>query len=165
MKSPPPALPGGTALGAREEVLERHVQEGAARLGEDIPLEAEPAVDMDAPAAAFRHPGRDLQRAVDQDRAPVADEDSRGHAREAVPGRQEPAGLVESSADEPAVHDSGPGLMTRAEGEGRFVAVDPLLRRPREVDAVRVLLPATPACGVMVRRDLYRRPPRSKWAL
>jgi hypothetical protein len=52
-----------------------------------------------------------------------------------------------------------------AEREGRLVALDPLFGGKGEVQSVRVFLPATPARGVMVRRDLYRRPPRSKCAL
>ena len=64
MKSPPPGLPGSPPFGAREEVLERHVQEGPARLGEDLALEAEIAVDVDAPAAALGHPRGNLQVAV-----------------------------------------------------------------------------------------------------
>jgi hypothetical protein len=40
VKSAPPRLAGGAAFRAREEVLERHVQEGTARLGEDLALAA-----------------------------------------------------------------------------------------------------------------------------
>jgi len=141
------------------------VQEGPARLGEDLALEAEIAVDVDAPPAALGHPRANLQVAVDEHGPPVADEDPRGHAREPVPRGEEPAGLVKSGADEPAVDDPRPSLMPLAEGEGRVVTLYSLNRRAGKADAVRVLLPATPARGVMVRRDLYRRPPRSKCAL
>ena len=141
------------------------MQEGPARLGEDLALEAEIAVDVDAPAAALGHPRGNLQVAVDEHRPAIADEDPRGHAREAVPRGEEAAGLVQSRADEPAVDDPRRGLMPLAKGEGRVVTLDSLNRWAGKADAVRVLLPATPACGVMVRRDLYRRPPRSKCAL
>lgn len=141
------------------------MQEGAARLGEHFALEAEVAVDVDAPAAAFGHPGGNRDLAVDEHGPAVADEDPRGHAREAVPCGEEPAGLVQSGADETAVDDPGGGLVALAEGKRRLVAFDPLLRRPREMDAVRVVA-ATPTRRVVVRRNaVQRRPPRSKWAL
>jgi alpha-beta hydrolase superfamily lysophospholipase len=79
-----------------------------------------------------------------------------------VPGGEQAARLVEGRADEPAVHDPWPGLVVLAEREGGLVALDSLLLGSGKVDAVVILLPATPARGVVVRRDLYRRPPRSK---
>ena len=165
MKSPLPGLAGGTPFRARQEVRERHMEKGAARLGEDLAFEPEIAVDVDAPPAALGDPGGNAKVAVDEHRPPVADEDPRRDRRKAVPGGEEPARFVERRADEPAVDDPGSSLMPLAEREGRFVALDPLLRRAGEVDAVRVLLPATPTCRVMVRRNDYRRPPRSKCAL
>ena len=141
------------------------MQKGAARLREDLALETKIAVDVDTPPTALRHPRGNAKVVVDEHRPPVANEDPRRDGREAVPRGEEPARFVERSADEPAVDDPRSGLMPLAEGECRLVAPDPFLRREGEVDAVRVLLPATPARGVMVRRDLYRRPPRSKWAL
>ena len=133
MKSPPPGLPGSPPFGTREEVLERHVQEGPARLGEDLALEAEIAVDVDAPPATLGHPRGNLHVAVDEHRPPIADKDPRGYAREAVPRGEEAAGLVQSRADEPAVDDPRPSLMPLAEGEGRLVAVNPLLCGQGEV--------------------------------
>ena len=109
------------------------MQEGPARLGEDLALEAEIAVDVDAPPATLGHPRANLQVAVDEHRPPIADEDPRGHAREAVPRGEEAAGLVKCGADEPAVDDPRPGLMPLAKGEGRLVAVDPLLCGQGEV--------------------------------
>jgi hypothetical protein len=146
-------------------VLERHVQEGAARLGEKLAFAAQGAVDVDPPPAALRHPRCDLELAVDEDGTTVADEDPCGDGRKAVPRREKAAGLVQSGSDEPAMDDSRTGLVALAEGESRLVPLDAFRRREREVDAVRVLLPATPARGVMVRRNVYRRPPRSKCAL
>jgi hypothetical protein len=165
VKSPPPVFAGRTPFRARQEVLERHVQEGAARLREDLALEVEIAVDMDAPPAAFGHPRGDAEFAVDEHGLPVADEDPGGNGREAVPGGKEPARLVERGADEPAVDDPRPGLMPLAEGEGGLVALDPLIGRQRKVDSIRVVA-AAPTRRVVVRRDaVQRRPPRSKWAL
>jgi len=65
VKSPPPGFAGGPSFRAREEVLERHVQEGAASLREDLAVQAEVAVDVDAPPAALGHPRGDLEIAVD----------------------------------------------------------------------------------------------------
>jgi hypothetical protein len=81
-----------------------------------------------------------------------------------VPRRKEAARLVERGADEPAVNDSRAGLMRFSEGKRRVVALDPLLRRAREVDAVGVVA-APPTRRIVMGRDLYLRPPRSKWAL
>jgi hypothetical protein len=140
------------------------VQEGPARLGEDLALEAEIAVDVDAPPATLGHPRGNLQIAVDEHGPAVAHEDPRGHAREAVPRGEEPAGLVQSRADEPAVDDPRPGLMPLAEGERRLVAVAPLLCGQGEMQSVRVVA-AAPTRRIVVGRDVYRRPPRSKCAL
>ena len=146
-------------------MLERHVQEACAGLGEHVVTVSKPALDPDAPAAAVRDPGGDAQRAVDENGPPVTDEDPRGHGWEAMPGGEESAGLVEGGADEPAVGDSRGCLVALREGEVGFVALDALLGRPRKVDAVRIV-PAPPARRVVMGRDsLYRRPPRSKCAL
>jgi hypothetical protein len=163
VKSPPPGLPGSPPLRAREEVLERHVQEGPARLGEDLAFEAEIAVDVDAPTAALGHPRGNLQVAVDEHGPAIAHEDPRGHARETVPRGEEAAGFVQSRADKPAVDDPRPGLMPLAERERRVVAVDPLLCGQGEVKSVRVVA-AAPTRRIVVGWDVYRRPPRSKCA-
>jgi hypothetical protein len=165
VKSPPPRFARLAAFGTREEVLERDVQKGPARFGENLPFAPKLAVDVNAAPAALGHPSGDLELPVDEHGTPVADEDPCGHRRKPVPRREEAACLVERGADEPAVDDSRSGLVRFSEGKPRLVALDPLFRRPREVDAVRVLLPATPTGAVMVRRDVYLRPPRSKCAL
>jgi hypothetical protein len=141
------------------------VQEGAPRLGEHFAFEPQIAVDVDAPVPAFGHPGGNRELVVDEHGPAVAEEESRGHAREAVPCSEEPARLIQSGADEAAVDDPGCGLVAFAEGKRRPVALDPLLRRQREMDAVRVVA-ATPTRRVVVRRNAVQRsPPRSKWAL
>jgi hypothetical protein len=82
-----------------------------------------------------------------------------------MPGREEAAGFVERGADETSMDDPGRSLVAFVEGEGRLVALDPLLGRRREVEPIRIVA-TTPATGVMVGRyALYRRPPRSKCAL
>jgi hypothetical protein len=146
-------------------VLEGNVQEGAACLGQDFALVTHGAVDVDPPAAALCHPCGDLELAVDENGAPVTDEDPCGHGREAVPGGQQAAGLVQRGADEPPVDDSWPGLVPLAEGEGGFVALDAFFGRAGKVDPLRVVA-ASPTRRIVVRRyPVYRRPPRSKCAL
>ena len=165
MKLSTPDFADGPPFGRGEEVLQGNVKEGGSGLGEDLVPVADLAVDADPASAAVGHPGRCGERTVDENRTPVADEDARRHRGEAVPCGEEPAGLVEGGADQPAVDDSGRRLVPLAEGEGRLVAVDSLLGRRREVNAVRIVT-TTPARRVMVRRDpLYRSPPRSKCAL
>ena len=57
-----PRLAGRAALGRREEVLERDVQEGAVGLGEQLVAVAQLGRDLDPPAAVGGHPRRDPQR-------------------------------------------------------------------------------------------------------
>ena len=147
-------------------MLERHVEEGSTCFGEDLRVVAELCVHVQTPAAALGHPGGNRELTIDEDRTAVADEDAGGHGRKAVPGGEEAARLVEGGADEAAVDDSRPGLVTLAEGEGGLVAVDSLLGGKWKVDTLRVVS-AAPARRVMVRRyaAFYRSPPRSKCAL
>lgn len=146
-------------------MLERDVEERGAGLGKHVRSVAERSIDMDAPAAAVADPGGDSELAVDENRAPVADEDPRRNCREAVPGSEKAARLVERCPDEPAVDDAGPCLMPLPERKRRLVALDPLLSRKGEMNPLWVVA-APPACGIVVWRDpLYRRPPRSKCAL
>ena len=165
MKLAPPRLAGGAAFRAREEVLERHVQEGTARLGEDLALAAQGAVDVDPPPAALRHPRCDLELAVDKDGTAVADEDPCSDGRKAVPRGEQPAGLVQGGSDETAVDDSRTSLVALAEREGRLVALDAFFDGAGKMDPLRVFA-APPTRRIVVRRyPVYRRPPRSKCAL
>jgi hypothetical protein len=125
-------------------VLERDVEEGGARLGEYVLPIPEFAVDPDPSPAAVGHPRGHRQELVDQDRPAVADEDPRRHGGEAVPGREEAAGLVERGADDPAVDDPRRGLVALREREGRLVALDSLRGWERKVDAIGIV-PAPPA--------------------
>ena len=166
VKSAAPGLSSGASLRRGEKVLERHVEEGAARLGQHVRALTQLGVDVQASAATVHHPGGNGEPVVDQHRRPVADEHADGHAREAVPGREQPAGLVQTGADEPAVDDPRCRLVPLAERELRLVSVDALLGGYGKVDAVRVVS-APPAGWVVMRRYavFYRSPPRSKWAL
>jgi hypothetical protein len=58
------------------------------------------------------------------------------------------------------VDEPGPALVALVEREPRLVRGGPLLDRVRQMDAFRAVA-AAPARGVVVRRDLQRRPPRS----
>jgi len=109
-------------------MLQRYMEKRGPGFREHLAPLAEITVDVDAPPAALGHPRGDGELAVDEHRPAVADEDPRGHDREAVPGAEEAARLVQGCTDEAAVHDSGRGLMALAEREGRLVAVDALLR-------------------------------------
>ena len=121
MKSSPPGLAGGAPLGGGQKVLERDVQEGAARLCDHLAAVAELGVDVDAAAAALGDARGQREGAVDEHRPPVADEDTRGHGGEPVPGREQAGGFVERRGDETAVDDPGPGLVTLAEGDDRLM--------------------------------------------
>jgi hypothetical protein len=166
VKSPAPGLSGRAPLRRGEEVLERHVEEGAAGLGKHVRTLPQLGVHMETTAAAVHHPGGNGQPAVDQHGRPVTDEHPDGDAREPVPCGEQSGGLVQRRADKPSVDDPGRRLVAVAEPEIGLVAVDALLGRQWEVNAVRVLVPTPPARRVMVwGNPLYRRPPRSKWAL
>ena len=146
-------------------MLERHMQEGTARLCEELAFAAQGAVDMDSPPAALRHPRCDLELAVDEDGTAVADEDPRGDGRKAVPRGEKAAGLVQGGSDETAVDDSRTGLVALAESERRLVALDAYFDRAGKMDPLRVFA-APPTRRIVVRRyPIYRRPPRSKCAL
>jgi hypothetical protein len=62
------------------------------------------------------------------------------------------------------VREAGPALVALVERERDLVGVGALLRRLREPEADWVVA-AAEASRVVVRRDLQRIPPRSKWAL
>src|SRR5207253_10503377 len=127
-------LARGPSLRRGEEVLERDVEEPGARLGERLVAVEELAADADPPAAARLDARADEELRVDRHRVAVADEDPRRHGREAVPGGEQPAGLVEDGRDEPPVDDPGAALMALVAVDVRLVellALD-LRRRPLE---------------------------------
>ena len=96
----------------------------------------------------------------------IADEDPRRHGREAIPGGEESAGLVEEGGDEPTVDDPRPALVSLLEVDVGLVELPALDLRRRQPEP-EGRLPAAPAGRVVVRRDVeraHRRPPRSRWA-
>jgi hypothetical protein len=146
-------------------MLERDVKKRGSSLGEHFVAGHEVPVDVRAAAARVRHPGLHQEVSVDRHRPPKTDKDAGGHGGEAVPGGEEPARLVQRGRDEAAVDESGAGLVALVEAEVRLVSLGLLLGREREVDPCRVVA-ATPAGGVVVRRDpAQRNPPCWKCAL
>ncbi len=128
------------------------MEECAPGLGEDVVLVTEGGVDVQAPAARACEPRLELELAVDPDGPPVADEDARGDGREPVPGREQPARLVERGGDEAAVDDAGPALVALVERERRALALEPLLPRLRQSEPLRIVA-APPAGRIVVGRD------------
>ena len=146
-------------------MLEWDVQKGGARLGQHLGPVEELRVDVRAPAAASRHPGADDEVTVDRDRLAIANEDPGRYRREAMPGGEQPARLVERGRDETSVDKPGPRLVSVVEAEAGLVLLRALLRRLRQMDSGRVVA-AAPAGRVVVRRDAAQRnPPCWKCAL
>src|SRR5439155_12352522 len=110
---------------------------------------------VDAPSFLVLDERTHGEPAVDRNGSPVVQEHATGDAREAVPGRQEAARLVEEGGDEASVHEPRPALVALVEGEGRLVAVGSLRLGPREVEADRIVA-APEASRVVLRRDLHR---------
>jgi hypothetical protein len=159
-----PGLAGGTALGRCQEVLERDVNERHPGLGERLVGVADLAAHVDAPALRLLDAGANDQRAVDRHRPPIVEKHAAGDRREAVPGRDQAARLVEQGGDEAAVDEARRALVALVERESRLVAVGALPVGLRQVEADRVVT-AAEAGRLVVGRDLQRRPPRSKCAL
>jgi hypothetical protein len=160
----PPGFACRPALGRDEEVLERDVHERHARIRQHLLAFPEPTADVNAPALRLLDEGPRDQLPVDRDRAAVMEEQAPGDGGEAVPRDEQAADLVEEGCDEAAVDEARPALVALVEGERRLVAVGALLVGSGKVEADRVVA-AAEAGRVVVRRDLQRRPPRSKWAL
>ena len=133
-------------------MVERHVEEGAAGLRDDLLTVAQVCVDVDPPAPGVRHPGGQRKLVVDEDGAAIADEDSSGHRGKPVPRREETGGLVQRPGNEASVDDPGPGLMVVVERDDGLVALDPELGRLRKMEALRVVT-AAPARRVVVGRN------------
>jgi hypothetical protein len=165
VKPLPPDVACGATLGRAKEVLQRDMDERASAVREELVAVPELAADLHPPAAIVLELGGDRQRSVDVNRLEEADREACRHRRESVPGREQPAGLVERGADEAPVDEARCRLMLVVKGEGCLVLPDSLLGRVGEVDPRRIVT-APPAGGVVMRRDSIQRiPPRSKWAL
>jgi hypothetical protein len=92
------------------------------------------------------------------------EEQTPGDGREAVPGDEQAADLVEERRDETAVDEPRTALVALVERERRLVAVRALPFGLGEVEADRVVAAAETG-RVVVWWDVQRRPPRSKCAL
>jgi hypothetical protein len=115
--------------------------------------QSSPRTKTRRPRSSSTH-ARTPERPVDRNRPPVAQEHSPGDRGEPVPGRDEPARLVDQRRDHPAVRQPWAALMPLVEGERRFVPVRALGLRVRKVESDRVV-PAPEAGGVMVWRNRH----------
>jgi hypothetical protein len=107
-------------------VLERHVDERALPVGEELLAVPELAADLEPPPALVLELGRDRESAVDVDRLEEPDREPRRYRRKAVPRREQAARLVERRADQPAVDQPRRGLMLLTEREGCVVRAQAL---------------------------------------
>src|SRR5947208_10744329 len=141
-------------------MLKRDVDEGNARLRQDLALVEQLSPHPDPPPLGLFDDGMHGQLAVDRDRPPVKHEHASRYAGEAIPGREEAATLVEKRGDEAAVDEARPALVTLVESEAGLVALDTLAFRWREVKPDPVLAAAETG-RVVMRGDAQRIPPRS----
>jgi hypothetical protein len=107
-------------------VLQRDVDERAVRGGEQLIAVVQLAGDLDPAAGVVLEPGRNGQRPVDVYGPAVADRESGGNRGKPIPGRKQPAGLVERRRYEAAVRKARPSLMFVTERERRLVVRQPL---------------------------------------
>jgi hypothetical protein len=154
----------GAALRGLEEVLEGDVDKRKTSFGEQLAGVPEFSSDVHAAALLLFDPRAHRKRVFDAHRPAITEKHTAGYRRKAVPGRHEPARLVDERGDEPTVDQSRATLMALVEREVRLVAIGSLGLRLWEVEAERVVS-APEARGVVVRWDLQRMPPRSKCAL
>src|SRR6476660_8143742 len=76
-------------------MFERNMDECRTRLGEDVVAVDELPGDVDPAPVLVLEVGTDQQLGVDRDRVAVMHEEAAGDGREAIPRRQQAAGLVE----------------------------------------------------------------------
>jgi hypothetical protein len=148
-------------------VLEGDVQEGGLGFRERRVAVEKVAADVNPPAARGLDPHPHEQLRIDGDRPAIAHEHPRRHGREAKPGREQPARLVERRGDEAAVDEPRPGLMALVEMDVGLVQLRALLLGCGQVEAERVVAAAEARRIVMRRNDrrVYLSPPRSWCAL
>jgi hypothetical protein len=145
-------------------MLERDVYECDPRFGEQLLGVPELSPDVHAATLFLLDERAAQQRPVDGHGSAIAEKNPSGDDREAVPRCEQAADLVEERGDHSSVREAGAALVPLVERERRLVAVRTLALGLRQVEADRVF--AAPEAGrVVVRRDLQRIPPRSKWAL
>jgi hypothetical protein len=107
-------------------VLQRHVDERALGVGEELAAVPQLAPDLEPSSALVPELCRDNESAVDVDGLEEPDREARGDRRKAVPRCEQSARLVERRADQPAVDEPRRGLMLLAEGEGCVVRAQTL---------------------------------------
>src|SRR5690348_3681360 len=94
------------SLGSVEKVFEPHVDERKSCLSQKVVRLPQLPADEDAAPALFLDPGVHREGAVDRNGPAVAEEHASRHRRKAVPGRDEPARLVDQRRDQPAVRQA-----------------------------------------------------------
>jgi hypothetical protein len=145
------------------------VDERSARLREDERAVDDLGRDVYAAPSLVLHVGANEELGLDRDRLAELHEETGGQGREPVPGREQPAGLVEGGGDETAVDKPWPCLVLVRELEIGLVLSQAFALRLREVDSGRVVAAAPAGRVVMGRNRLraapQRRPPRSWCAL
>src|SRR5215210_186601 len=135
-------------------MLQRDVDKRARAFGEQLLRVFELSGDFDpATTLALQH-GGDGEGTVDVDRLEKPDREPSGDGGEAVPGREEAAGLVERGADESAVDEAGRCLVLRVECEGRGVRRRTFFARDGESDPGRIVA-ATPAGRIVMWRNSH----------
>jgi hypothetical protein len=141
------------------------MEERGSRLGQDLVAVKKLPIYVRAPAPGVGNPAAHAEVAVDLDRPAVADEDPRGHGREAMPGGEEATSFVKRGRDEASMDEPRGRLVALVEAEAGLVPLGALRGRVRKVDPRRVIA-AAPAGWVVMRRDaVQRNPPCWKCAL
>jgi hypothetical protein len=97
-------------------VLERHVDERAVRLCENVVPGLQPSVDVEVPAALISYLRSDVERPVDLDGLDEPDGEPGSDGGKAIPRGQQAACFVERGRDEPSMNEPGRRLVLRAEG-------------------------------------------------
>jgi hypothetical protein len=107
-------------------VLERHVEERALGVGEELVAVPELAANLEPPSPLVLELRGDREAAVDVDRLEEPDREPRRDRRKAVPRREQAARLVKRRADEAAVDEPRRSLMLLTEREGCAVRAQTL---------------------------------------
>ena len=158
-------------------MLERHVHERDPRLGEQLVGVPELSPHVHAAALLLLDERTAQQRPVDRHRPAVAQKDPPGDDREAVPGCEQAADLVQEGGDHPAVRQAGPPWCRSSNenvvsyrstpsrsGCGRWKPIG-LSPHPKQAGSCCGGTFTLLFRGLSPSRKCQRSPPRSKWAL
>jgi hypothetical protein len=107
-------------------VLERHMDERALSVGEELVNVPELAADLEPPTALVLELRRNRKGAIDVNGLEEPDREARCDRRKAVPRREQAARLVERRTDKPTVNEPRRGLMLLTERKGCVVRAQTL---------------------------------------